>query len=264
MSRVPELEMIRLDQIVPNELIIGPEPAPKFIQSVKKLKVFEPVFLQIDPTVDKKLFSVKAGGRRVKASRIAEHEEIKAIVYPKTYKEINLITLHENEHRSQNFIATYLIVEDMVSSGSSVEEIAEAMNKPISRVRDILRLDMLSPVLIEALKENKIKTSTALKAAKLDLDDQNKLVKIFSEKGTLTFKDVSDVRSCAAADLGKALPNKVFDMPSFGLVPSKKSNTNRALTIEELKIIAQKYIKDHPRSKNTVNKLIAEIEEKES
>lgn len=249
---------VSLDEIVPNDLIIGPDPTPQFIKSVGRIPVFDPVILQLDKSIDPVFLSVKAGGRRVKASRIHGREEIPAIIYPADTKNMLLISLHENEQRAQNLISAYLIVKDFLDNGSSIKEVAELMDKPISRVRDILKLDSLHPELLNALKEDKIKTSTATRIAKLEQPDQQLLVEKFKETGKVTSSDVGSVRSCSAAELGKVLPQSVFDMPVIGFSP-KAMKEIASLSADEIRSRCNDYAISHPKSKSTINALLKSL-----
>lgn len=137
-------------------------------------------------------YSILAGRRRVAAARALKCTHIRADVYdlaPET-NVARLITIIENEQRSQNVAAEYEAYTKLVKDGATYRQIADATGAKIPTIKRVLRYAQLDATLREALFTNKIAQGTADRLLTLGPQYQALAVGVLQEKGKLKWEDV--------------------------------------------------------------------------
>ncbi|MBI2060704.1 MAG: ParB N-terminal domain-containing protein [Nitrospirae bacterium] len=131
-------------------------------------------------------YRVRAGRRRVWALRSLGWEMIDARVYDEgDLSEVERvgILLTENGNRSENPVAELAAIERLVASGLTAKGIAKSLGQPSTWVKARLALRNLSPDLRKALETGTLTLSTALRAARLNKEEQGALVEKWQEEG---------------------------------------------------------------------------------
>jgi ParB/RepB/Spo0J family partition protein len=155
------------------EDLMGPEPEPEFIESVKKFGILQPIGL----VEDGKTYQVAFGRRRIRAARAIGLISIPAQIYPQGWTPASVLTLIENKHRKDNLPAQLDAIATLRLSATP-EEICVAVGMTQSELAQAIKmLDTLVPELRDAMRNGQIKPSTARQAAKLPVEQQQELAK---------------------------------------------------------------------------------------
>ena len=157
---------------LPEELS-GPEPDQSFIESVQKFGILQPIGL-----IEKEgEYQVAYGRRRIKAARSLGLISIPSLIFPLGWTPASVLTLVENTHRTDNLAAKLEAIAELRLSATP-EEICAAVGVSEKELNEAIKLlNDLTPELQEAMKEGRIKTTTAKKAAKLPQAQQQELAK---------------------------------------------------------------------------------------
>jgi ParB/RepB/Spo0J family partition protein len=151
----------------------GPEPEQGFIESIKKYGFLQPIGL----VENGETFQVAYGRRRIRAARSLGLLSIPALIYPQGWTPASVLTLIENTHRQDN-LAAKLEAIDALRKSATPEEICTAVGISQPELNKAIKmLNELAPELIEAMREGRIKTTIAQKAAKLPIEHQKTLAK---------------------------------------------------------------------------------------
>jgi ParB/RepB/Spo0J family partition protein len=155
------------------EDLTGPEPEQGFIDSIQKYGFLQPIGLLEDGD----RYQVAYGRRRIRAARSLGLISIPALIYPLGWTPAHVLTLIENTHRTDN-LAAKLEAIDTLRKRATPEEICIAVGVSMPELNKAIKmLNELAPELREAMKEGRIKTTTAQKAAKLPVEQQQELAK---------------------------------------------------------------------------------------
>lgn len=155
------------------ENLSGPEPNQAFIESIQKYGILQPIGL-ID---DEGTYRIAYGRRRIKAARALDLISIPALIYPLGWTPASVLTLIENTHRTDNLAAKLEAIADLRLKATP-EEICVAVGISQPELNEAIKLlNDLTPELQAAMKEGRIKTTTAKKAAKLPPEQQQELAK---------------------------------------------------------------------------------------
>jgi ParB/RepB/Spo0J family partition protein len=164
------------------EDLMGSEPDPEFVESVRKFGILQPIGL----VEDGKTYQVAFGRRRIRAARAIGLISIPAQIYPQGWTPASVLTLIENKHRKDNLPAQLDAISTLRLSATSEEIcIAVGMTQP-ELAQAIKMLDALVPELRDAMRDGRIKATTAKQAAKLPIEQQQELAK----KDIIKSKDV--------------------------------------------------------------------------
>jgi ParB/RepB/Spo0J family partition protein len=201
LSLIPEKPISpKARKVVLSELpedLIGADPDIEFIESVKKFGILQPIGL-----IDGDTYAVAFGRRRIKAARAAEHISIPALIYPQGWTPASVLTLIENRHRTDNLPAQLDAIATLRLSATP-EEICVAVGMTQAELSKAIKmLNELAPELREAMKEGRIKATTAQKAAKLPVEHQQALAK----QDTIKAKDLARYEPAPITKTVKLLP----------------------------------------------------------
>jgi ParB/RepB/Spo0J family partition protein len=187
LSLIPEkLITPKARKVVLTELpedLIGLEPEPAFIDSIKKFGFLQPIVLLEHDNI----YQVACGRRRIRAARALGLISIPAQIYPLGWTPASVLTLIENTHRKDNLPAQLDAIATLRLSATP-EEICTAVGITHQELGQAVKmLDALVPELRDAMKEGRIKTTTAKQASKLPVEQQREL----AERDTIKSKDVA-------------------------------------------------------------------------
>jgi ParB/RepB/Spo0J family partition protein len=165
------------------EDLIGPEPEPEFIESIRKFGFLQPIVLLEHDNI----YQVACGRRRIRAARALGLISIPAQIYPLGWTPASVLTLIENTHRKDNLPAQLDAIATLRLTATP-EEICTAVGMTHQELNQAVKmLDALVPELRDAMKEGRIKTTTAKQAAKLPVEQQRAL----AERESIKSKDVA-------------------------------------------------------------------------
>ncbi len=189
------------------------KPTPQMVASVKRLGVLEPVIMRGTVLV--------AGRRRVEAARKAGLITVPARVYPDDFSNEYILSLVENEQRRHNPLSDLKSVEALLEQGKEEKDITQHTGISPQRLKKILKVRDLIPILRRAFEDGIIKHSVALAAAKKPKKIQEKLLDVLEEEGQLRLKDVQRVCKVERKEAVAALPDDLFS----SIMPDWKPNT---------------------------------------
>ena len=192
-------------------------PTPQMVNSVKRLGVLEPVIMR-GPTL-------VAGRRRVRAAKMAGLATVPARVFPEDFSNEYILSLVENEQRRHNPLSDLHSVEALMAEGKDEQSITAETGITPQRIRKILSVRKLIPLLRRAFEDGVIKYSVAAAAAKKPQKVQERLLEILEGEGVLRLKDVQKVCKAERKQSVAALPDNLFG----DVVPNWKPNTLQKL-----------------------------------
>ena len=203
LSLIPEkLVSPKARKVVLTELpedLSGSEPDQGFIDSIQKYGFLQPIGLLEDGDI----YQVAYGRRRIRAARTLGLISIPSLIYPLGWTPASVLTLIENTHRQDNLAAKLEAIETLRKSATP-EEICTAVGISLPELNKAIKmLNELTPELREAMKEGRIKTTTAQKAAKLPVEQQQALAK----QDTIKAKDVARYEPAPPTKTVELLPD---------------------------------------------------------
>ena len=165
------------------EDLMGPEPEQGFIDSIQKYGFLQPIGLLEDGD----RYQVAYGRRRIRAARTLGLISIPALIYPLGWTPASVLTLIENKHRKDNLPAQLDAIATLRLSATPEEIcVAVGMSQP-ELAQAIKMLNALAPELRDAMRDGRIKTTTAKQAAKLPIEQQQAL----AQQDSIKSKDVA-------------------------------------------------------------------------
>lgn len=204
---IPDVE----NALVKTELILGElhgsEPSADLVGSVENLGILLPII------VERKSGGlwIVDGRRRLKAAKVVGLEEIPVRIIPEgAVKHTETITIQANTARRANPVSEYHAIRSLTDKGFTVPQIARELGIKSGIVDKRLQLATLDPVLFELMETGRIAVGVGEAAAKLSPEQQEKLVKVFSETDKITAKDVSAVKKASVAEASEALEDVLF------------------------------------------------------
>jgi ParB/RepB/Spo0J family partition protein len=186
---------------------VGPPPAARLVENVRRNGVIVPVILaeRVDDDGELRLVIVD-GNRRVAAARAAERDSVPARVLQEVSDpEMANLTLLTNNFRTSNYVTEFWAMNELQRSGLERDQLADFIGWTPSTITTREHLSQLERRLFLGLSEGKITPTVALAAAKLDRDVQEKLGDKFHQTRRLTKADVDEVSPPKHNDPG-ALP----------------------------------------------------------
>jgi ParB/RepB/Spo0J family partition protein len=209
LSLIPEkLTSPKARKVILTELpedLSGSEPEPEFIETIRKYGFLQPIGL----VQNGETFQVAYGRRRIRAARSLGLLSIPALIYPLGWTPASVLTLIENTHRQDNLAAKLEAINTLRKSATP-EEICTAVGISQPELNKAIKmLNELAPELIEAMREGRIKTTTAQKAAKLPVEQQKALAK----QDMIKAKDVAQYQPAPPTKTAELLPESVSSEP---------------------------------------------------
>jgi ParB family chromosome partitioning protein len=220
-------------------------PTPQMVNSVRKYGVLEPILLRGNTLV--------AGRRRLKAAKLAGLTTIPARVFPEDFSNKHILSLVENEQRRHNPLSDLHSVESLMNEGKDEKTITAETGITPQRIRKILGIRNLVPILRKAFEDGLIKYSVAAAASKKPKRIQEHLVDMLEDEGVLRLKDVQKVCKVERKSSVASLPDSLFG----SVVPDWKSNALQKL--QEARRQAEKDADDDWLDQ--LDKLIEELQE---
>jgi|SRR5262252_5744039 ParB-like chromosome segregation protein Spo0J len=232
---------VRPDELPPNELLDGPEPARQLIDSIRQYGVVDPITIRKVDGLDF-AYTVLAGSRRVKAVRLLlaaaaneDDNEVDAVAV-KHLKRIparlvdqlgdapaDVLTVQSNTLRSRNKVAEYKSVKRLLDMGADEKSISRATGLTHAQIKELLRLDSLNDTLLEGMADGSITNTLAHDIARLPAAAQERLVDTYKEAGKLTANDVHFERQARQVESAATL-----NWDAIGAVPALPVDTTPA------------------------------------
>ena len=218
---------------LPEELI-GPEPEPEFIKSVKDFGILSPIAL-----IEKgDTYQIAFGRRRIKAARAVGLISISANIYPQGQTRASVLTLIENTHRKDNLPAKLDAIAELRLIATP-DEICTAVGMTQQELNQAVKmLDALVPELREAMKEGRIKTTTAKQASKLPVKQQREL----AERETIKSKDVAAYLQEQPIEVTAPLPNILEAEAAIQTIEVHAEEINNKVSKQSWKFLAKPLI----------------------
>lgn len=180
----------------------GVNPTPQMVASVRRLGVLEPVLLRGNTLV--------AGRRRLKAAKMAGLKTIPARIFSDDFSNEFILSLIENEQRRQNPLSDLHSVEALLALGKEEKDIMVETGISAQRLKKILSLKNLVPILRKSFDDGIIKYSVAYAASKKSKKVQNQLVDIMEREGVLRLKDIQQLAKVERKLKMATLPDSLF------------------------------------------------------
>lgn len=182
------------DDQLPGDLSSG------IVKSIERFGLLEPILLIRRPDGG---YDVAAGRRRIKAARLAGLLVAPARIFPAGWTALEVISLIENEQRSENATSDLHAIEKLLAvPGTAVRDIAAATGMPTGVIRKRMKLLRLVPDLRAALDAGKIRGTIAYELTLLDAERQQELADKLARDGKLARADIraaSQARTAAIA-----------------------------------------------------------------
>lgn len=206
----PVFALVQVDDIEPDEYLVGDPPSKAFVDTVRQFGLIHPVGLRY--TLDGPL-AVIYGRRRVKAARVVGLSQIPAMIWQCDVTLSDVLTLVENEQRKRNPLAALDTIERLAEQGATDEDICLAVGMPLGTLQAQKRLFRLIPPLRQAAREGKLLASGATEAARLPVEQQTQLVQVLEDEGQITVQAIRQVRRVRLEAAVQALPESLFATP---------------------------------------------------
>lgn len=193
-------------QNIPLELldgIDGGDPVGKdFVENVRLHGILTPI--RVRPVEDGR-YNIIYGKRRSQAARALEFVSIPAVVEKDATSNDFTQALAENNARSHNIIEEHRMVmqliEDERTKGDTgandrraVAKISKATGMTVAQVKKARDVGRLVPELMSAVEDGAMSSWSALNAARMPTEVQDRLVAVLNERGRVTADDVLNER----------------------------------------------------------------------
>ncbi len=209
---------IKLEEIIVNPFQprkqFDPESIAELSESIKRHGLLQPVV--VIRSNDK--FMLIAGERRLRATRLAGIDSIKAIVADIDKDRIRELALIENIQRENlNSIELAISLKELIEEHDLThEELSDIVKKSRSFITNTLRLLQLEDYVKNKLMENKITHGHAKVLVGLGKDEQKKITdSIIGQK--LSVRDTEELVSKLKEPLKEKKPGKVSDTKKLEL-----------------------------------------------
>lgn len=243
-----EVDLSEIDETV------GPRPAERLVESVRRNGVVVPVILaeRVDDDGELRLVIVD-GNRRVAAARAAERDSVPGRVLQQVSDpEMANLTLVTNNFRTSNYVTEFWAMNELQRAGVNRQKLADftGMTPATITTRELLA-DLDRRIFI-GLSEGTIGPTIALAVARLDPDVQRELGDLFARTGRLTKAQVdavSPARKDAPAELpevdaaGRVLPDDL----QYALVAIARQAAGRGIDEETWVAAAERAYRDGQR-----------------
>lgn len=168
-----DVQFLKIDDIVPNPFqprkTFNEEALQDLADSIKEFGVIQPLLVRRTDNG----YELVAGERRLRASKLAQLEEIPAIIKELTDKEMAELAMIENLQREDlHYLEEAEGFQQLIANfGFTQDELARRMGKKQSTVANKLRLLKLSPEVRSILVQDQLTERHA--RALLKIDDYN-------------------------------------------------------------------------------------------
>lgn len=168
-----DVQFLKIDDIVPNPFqprkTFNEEALQDLADSIKEFGVIQPLLVRRTDNG----YELVAGERRLRASKLAQLEEIPAIIKELTDKEMAELAMIENLQREDlHYLEEAEGFQQLIANfGFTQDELARRMGKKQSTVANKLRLLKLSPEVRSILVQDQLTERHA--RALLKIDDHN-------------------------------------------------------------------------------------------
>lgn len=231
----PEYTRIPLEDLPPDEELLGPAPTSGFIHSIETIGVLMPIIAVREGG----RYRLAAGRSRVKASRALSLADIPAVVYPDGAEVCDVLTLVENQQRGQNVLADLEAIEALIVKGASPTDIKRATGMPMQTIAARLSLASLSKELRQVWRDGGINESTAVLLSKSSKPIQRRAYLHYKQGGGLTLKTIKRLRRAVTAEQLKAIPDSVLSTPGIPRIDEASATTLANVIIEILNYVDQ-------------------------
>jgi|GEM_PF-4106765 len=184
---------------------VGPRPADRLVESVRRNGVIVPVILaeRVDEDGELRLVIVD-GNRRVAAARAARRDSVPArVLRDVSDPEMANLTLVSNNFRTSNYVTEFWAMNELQRAGLERSKLAEFTGWTPSTISTREHLANLDRRLFLGLSEGRLTPTVALAAARLERDIQEKLGDVFQRTGRLTKTDVDQANPEKNAPTGE-------------------------------------------------------------
>jgi ParB/RepB/Spo0J family partition protein len=239
LSLIPtELRAPKQRKVILEELPLalpGDDPTPSFVESIRNFGLLQPIAL----IESGQGYKVAFGRRRIKAARQLGWLSIAAWIFPEGMTSAAVLTLIENAHRRDNVTAKLQAIDELRRKVPE-SEICESLGLTKQEIKQaVFLLDNLVPEMQEALKDGRVKASTAKRAAKLPQPQQRELAQL--EK--VSAKDVDNCLRVQAVEHIEQLPASLFeDIPQLSWQQQARPLIEQLLALIPEGVDARQYI----------------------
>lgn len=196
-------EEVPLDDLPPDEAILGGAPAAALVASIRRDGVLQPVLLVRAYGGG---YWIAEGRRRIKAARAAERSAVPAWVADGDRAFAAALGLVTHATRRDNPAAELDAIQRLLALGADERTIARETGLRLATIRQRLGLLALHDGLREALRRGALAVGAAERAAKLPPEAQQRLALRLEGGERLTEALVEDERRARSAAAAIALP----------------------------------------------------------
>lgn len=179
------------------------------VESISKFGILQPILV-----IRRGDGYIIADGRsRIINSRVANREDVPALIFPEGYASVEVLTIVANARRSENFVTDVLAIQELMKADKEItlKDICNATQLSPKTAKKRMKLLKLMPELLTLLKENNISQTIAERIAGLNELQQKALHDIYLEKGRLTDADVTAITSAGATQAAMELDEDLFE-----------------------------------------------------
>ncbi|HEY54174.1 MAG TPA: ParB/RepB/Spo0J family partition protein [Caldilineae bacterium] len=225
----PGLRLLPIDNISPNprqpRQAIAPEALAELAASIKEHGLIQPIIVTASSPEDPAPYSIIAGERRWRASRLAGLEEVPVVVKEASPQDMLELALVENIQRADlNPLEEASAYQTLIAEfGLTQEQVADRVGKSRTAVTNIVRLLRLPDEVKEVLLEGQIREGHA--RALLGLSDDQAMIeasKLVVGRGLSVRQTEELVRR-----LNTPMPPKAIDEDDLSNTPESRALENR-------------------------------------
>ena len=196
-------EEVPLDDLPPDDAILGGAPPASLVASIRRDGVLQPVLLLRGYAGG---YCIAEGRRRIKAARAAGRQSIPAWVADGDRALAAALGLVTHATRRDNPAAELDAIERLLALGADERTIARETGLRLATIRQRLRLLSLHEGLRSALRRGQLAVGAAERAAKLPAEAQRRLAGRLDGGERLTEALVEDERRARSEAVAAALP----------------------------------------------------------
>jgi len=196
-----------LDKLPVNEELSAPMPSAALVRSIKENGFWgwNPVAVKHFIEDSKGGYKVIAGNRRIMAAREAGLENIPAYVFNEDADPFLITAFIENNTRADNPHTDFHTLKSLQDQGFTVNQIASKTGIRKTTIVKRLRLQNLTPDLLDAYLDSAFTFNTAVKISNWQKELQVKAESVLKAKGKITLQDVSELSQNGAVKQSDAL-----------------------------------------------------------
>lgn len=190
---------------------VGSPPNSKFLASVRRMGVVQPVLLTEHTTDAGEIqYSIVDGNRRIRAARKTKLDRVPAVVISHLDAvHAAQLTLIANGFRSPNYLSEFWAIKSLERSrynSSTIMKIS-GMSESVMATRNTLR--HLRRDLFVALRNGRLPQTYALSISKMEVTDQESLATIYNRTGRLLKRDI-DLVIAKSRKIPPSIPTEII------------------------------------------------------